>query len=166
VFNGSQEMIWLDVERRDEVAITLPFLFRGQQTRSWRRKIGCSLLLYSIGPCGLFVWSQSSNALEAKVSFSAQLDGGSKGVPSHLPGTIYVSTDRVEFQAFPQVESIIWSCEQIEHLSFGKETATLETRRAKYRFSLKSAQQATAFIEETHSACRNRDVPIGTPTAR
>jgi hypothetical protein len=148
------------------VAITLRFLFRGQQTRGWRRAIGCILLVYSIGPCGLLVRAQSNNALGARVSFLARLDGGSKGVPSHLPGTIYVSTDRVEFQAFPQVEGFVWSCKQIERLSVGKETVTLETERGKYRFSLRSAQQATAFLEETNSACRNRDAPAATLTAR
>jgi len=110
--------------------------------------------------------AQSSNALKAKVSFPARLDGGSKGIPFHLPGTVYVSTDRIEFQAFPQVEYIVWSCKQIERLSVGKETVTLETGRGKYRFSLKSAQQATVFIGETHSACRNRDAPNGMPRAR
>jgi hypothetical protein len=148
------------------VAITLQFRFRGQQTGSWRRAVGCILLFYSIGLCGLLARAQSSNAFEAKVLFPARLDGGSKGVPSHLPGTIYVSTDRVEFQAFPQVEGFVWSCKQIERLSVSKETVTLETERGKYRFSLKSAQQATAFIEETHSACRNKDATIAPLTAR
>jgi hypothetical protein len=148
------------------VAITLPFLSHGRQTRSWRRTIGCILLFCLIGPCDQFVRAQSSNALEAKVSFPARLDGGSKGVPSHLPGTIYVSTDRIEFQAFPQVEDIVWSCRQVERLSIAKERVTLETGREKYRFSLKSAQQATAFIEQTHSACGNRGAPNGRSTAR
>jgi hypothetical protein len=144
--------------------MTLPFRSRGQQTRSWRRTIGYILLFCLIGPCDLFVRAQSSNALEAKVSFPARLDGGSKGVPSHLPGTIYVSTDRIEFQAFPQVEDIVWSCRQVERLSIAKERVTLETGRGKYRVSLKSAQQAIAFIEATHSACSERGAPIGTRT--
>jgi hypothetical protein len=147
------------------VAKTLRFLFPSQPTGSWRRTFGCILLLYSIAPCDVLIRAQSSNALKDKVSFPARLDGGSKGVPSHLPGTVYVSTDRIEFQAFPQVEGFVWSCKQIERLSGGKDTVSLETGRAKYRFSLKSVEQATAFIEEIQSACTNRDASIATPTA-
>jgi hypothetical protein len=154
------------LEGRDKVAIALRFLSRNQQTKRWRRTIGGVLAFYSIGPCSLLVQAQSNHALGARVSFPARLDGGSKGVPSHLPGTIYVSTDRVEFQAFPQVEGFVWSCKQIERLSVGKEIVSMETERGKYRFSLKSAQQATGFLEETNSACRNRHASIGSPSAR
>jgi hypothetical protein len=146
--------------------VTFPFLFRGQQILSWHRTIGCITLLCLIRSCSLATQAQSSKAPQANLSFPVRLDGGSKGVPSHLPGTIYVSTDRIEFQAFPQVEGIIWSCKQIETLSVGKDMVTLETGHAKYRVNLKSSQQATAFVEETQSACENSGAPIARPNAR
>jgi hypothetical protein len=160
VFNISQKVTSWRRTGGGEAARTLQFPFRRRQTRVWRWIIGYVLLFYSMGPCGLFVRAQSRLAPEAKLGFSVQMDGGSRGVPSHLPGIIYVSKDRIEFQAFPQVEDMVWSCKQIHRLSSKSENATLVAGPTKYRFNLKSAQQATAFIDATHSACGG--VPIGT----
>jgi hypothetical protein len=71
-------------------------------------------------------------------------------------------TDRIEFQAFPKVEGIMWSCKQI------RVSRLVGTRlgQTKYRFKLNSRPQATAFVEETQSACENSEAPIARPNAR
>jgi hypothetical protein len=111
----------------------------------------------------MFIQAQSSSAMEAKLQFPAEMTGGSKGVPGHLPGTLFVSTDRIEFEAFPQVEDNAWSCKQIERLSSGKERVMLTAGRIEYRFILKSAQQTIAFTEAVHSACSERYEKLSLP---
>ena len=143
----------------------LRFPFRHQQTRIGRRAIECILSIYSIGACGLFIQAQSSPTLpKAELEFVAEMNGGSKGVPTHLPGVLYVSTGRIEFQAFPQVEYSVWSCKKIGHFSFTREKVMLAAGGEKYKLSLRSAQQVTAFIEAVHSACSDGSAAMDKPT--
>src|SRR5580704_14267528 len=104
--------------------------------------VGRAILFFSIGVCSLPPRVEARLAAEPALSLPARLDGGRKGVPSHLPGTIYVSTDRVEFHAFPQVEDLVWSCRQIgdlrQHYRPGSAIVTIEVAGSVYRFNLMS----------------------------
>jgi hypothetical protein len=121
---------------------------------TWFR-VGRVIVCLLIGAFGL-PGRIEARAIEGTVSLPARLDGGSKGVPSHLPGTIYVSTGRVEFHAFPQVEDLVWGCREVGDL--GKESRSgaivrVEVSGSVYRINLLSPRQATAFVNASTSAC-------------
>lgn len=93
----------------------------------------------------------------SRISFPAKLEGGSNGTPSHLTGTIYVSPNRFEFDAFPQVEDIVYSCNQIKFVGrrgMGRQTVVVSSSMADYRFNLNSDQQANSFIAALTSTCK------------
>jgi hypothetical protein len=112
------------------------------------------------GISGFCLLQQSVPETRLPMSFSARLDGGSKGVPSHLTGTLNVSPGRLLFEAFPQVEYITWPCEQLIALKRrrgheGREI-TVTSSRASYRFNVDSSQQADEFVNAVTAACRIR----------
>ena len=91
-------------------------------------------------------------------SFSATLDGGSKGVASNLTGTLNVSQNGLLFEAFPQVDYIAWRCEQVTDLQQrrgheGREISFTSTG-ASYRFSMDSSKRAEEFVNAATEACR------------
>jgi flagellar biosynthesis/type III secretory pathway ATPase len=75
--------------------------------------------------------------------FATQLIGGSKGMPRHLDGHLLVSRSSVQFEAFPQIENLSWSCRQLTSVTHkGKSNETLIRATAKsYLFDLGSPQQ-------------------------
>jgi hypothetical protein len=83
--------------------------------------------------------------------FPAVLDGGSRGVFSALPGTIYVSEGRVEFEAFPQVEILVFPCNVPKQ---HKNKISLYSMHRTYKFDLHSIQQANRFVAALIVACR------------
>jgi hypothetical protein len=108
--------------------------------------------------CSLPPRAEARSAAASVLSFPARIDGGSKGVPSHLPGTISVSTGRVEFHAFPQVEDLVWSCRVggfRQHHRPGSAIVKIEAAGSVYRFNLVSTRQALAFADAVTSACAN-----------
>lgn len=121
--------------------------------------LGHAVLCFSIALCGFPPRIEARLAAEPALSFPARLDGGSRGVPSHLPGTIYVATERVEFHAFPQVEDLVWSCRKIgdfkQHYRPGGAIVIIEVAGSVYRINLMSPRQARAFADAATSACAN-----------
>lgn len=87
-------------------------------------------------------------------AFHARLDGGSKGVPFHLEGELHISPNRIEFEAFPQIENIVWSCEQINHVGQRREIVTIDSVSGTYRFNVNSAQEAERFADTATFACK------------
>jgi hypothetical protein len=91
------------------------------------------------------------SAARPTTSFPARLDGGSKRVPSHLDGRIYVSTNRIELQAFPQEEDLVWSCGQIkqigQHRWSEKELVAVDTATMKFWFNMNSARKRNVLLK-------------------
>lgn len=106
-------------------------------------------------PCAL---PQSSVTTAPRQAFPAKLDGGSKGVPSELSGTFYVSPGRLEFDAFPQVEYLVWSCEEMKAMQrtagFDRRTVILRFTVASYRFHLESTTQSDVFVNAVAASCK------------
>jgi hypothetical protein len=99
--------------------------------------------------------AQSGSAASA---ISTRLDGGSKAVPSHLEGKIQTRSDRIEFEAFPQQEVLVWSCEQIKNIAQhrwpNREMVTVNAENNAYWFTFKSADQAKRFVDTANAVCR------------
>jgi hypothetical protein len=96
----------------------------------------------------------------AIVSFPAVLAGGSKGIPSNLNGTISLFENRIEFEAFPQVEYLEFPCATIkapDHPRRNKSAVTIVSADSTYRFDLRSESQARLFLAGVKSRCN--DVP-------
>ena len=88
----------------------------------------------------------------AIVSFPAVLAGGSKGVPSNLSGTISLFDNRIEFEAFPQVEYLELPCATIkaaDHPRRNKSVVTIVSADSTYRFELPSESASTAVPDRT-----------------
>jgi hypothetical protein len=82
------------------------------------------------------------------VSLPAALDGGSRGVP-HLNGTIHVSDSRIEFEAFPQVENLTFSCGTFgasRHPRRNGNVITIYSSGLTYRFDIYSTLQAERLM--------------------
>jgi hypothetical protein len=107
---------------------------------------------------GAYAPPQSRMTTVARMAFSARLDGGSKGVPSNLPGTLYVSPGRVEFEAFPQVEYLVWSCKDVKavqrHRGSDRQMVTLRFTVASYRFDLDSTVQSARLASMIADSCK------------
>jgi hypothetical protein len=91
------------------------------------------------------------------ISLPAMLDGGSRGVPSSLSGTVSLSETRVEFEAFPQVENVTLPCTAIRAARRprrNKNVITIDSAGVAYRFDLYSATQAERFLAALAVACK------------
>jgi hypothetical protein len=107
------------------------------------------LLLVAVG---------QSSLVGTTVSFPAMLAGGSKGIASSLPGTLYLSEARLEFEAFPQVEYVTLPCPAIKETSFArgnKNVVTIVSADATYRFDLHAKSQSQQFMAALTSNCKN-----------
>jgi hypothetical protein len=104
----------------------------------------------------LLVLGQPSLA-NTTISLPAILDGGSRGVPSGLSGTISLSETRIEFEAFPQVEYVTLPCTAIRAARRprrNKNVITIDSAGVAYRFDLYSAKQAERFLAALAVACK------------
>jgi hypothetical protein len=93
----------------------------------------------------------SSSSRPEIEAFPAMLEGGSRGVSSSLTGTIYISESRMEFEAFPQVEILVFPCNVPQR---HKNKISLYSRHRIYKFDLYSVQQANRFVAALSIACR------------
>ena len=103
---------------------------------------------------GLFMSLSLCTSAQSGSTFRARLDGGSKGVPSHLEGMLHISPNRIEFEAFPQIENLVWSCERIKHLGRRGETVTIDSPSGTYRFNVNSPEEAESFADTAISLAR------------
>jgi hypothetical protein len=112
-------------------------------------------MLIAIITASLCTLAQSGSVA---ASLSTRLDGGSKAVPSHLEGKIQTLSDRIEFEAFPQQEVLVWSCEQIKNIAQhrwpNREMVTVNAENKAYWFTFKSADQAKRLIDAANSVCK------------
>ena len=63
------------------------------------------------------------SSVGSTASFPAVLAGGSKGIPSNLNGTISLFENRIEFEAFPQVEYLEFPCATIKAVDYARSPA-------------------------------------------
>ncbi len=103
---------------------------------------------------GLVIILSLCTSAQSGSSFRARLDGGSKGVPLHLEGKLYISPHRIEFEAFPQVENIRWSCDQIKRVGQRREIVTIDSASGTYRFNVNSPEEAERFADTANLACQ------------
>ena len=110
------------------------------------------IAIVALCPC---IFAQSGSAT---ASLSTRLDGGSEAVPSHLEGKIRTLSGRIEFEAFPQQEVLVWSCGQIknvaEHRWPNREMVTVNAQNGTYWFTFNSADQAKSFVDTANSICK------------
>jgi hypothetical protein len=107
------------------------------------------------------------SSVGSTASFPAVLDGGSKGVPSNLSGTVSISDTWVEFEAFPQVEYVELPCETIKAANYPrrhKNVVTIVSADSTYRFDLRSESQARLFLAGVGSRCK--DLPKNQASAQ
>ena len=122
-----------------------PPIFHIRGFRVSVRKLLSVGLVISLSPC---------TSAQSGPTFRARLDGGSKGVPLHLEGKLYISPHRIEFEAFPQIENIVWSCEKIKHLGRRRETVTIDSASGTYRLNVNSPEEAERFADTATFACK------------
>jgi hypothetical protein len=99
--------------------------------------------------------SQSKTSF--RESFRSRLDGGNKGVSTNLPGQLRVSSFRIEFEAYPQLEYLEWRCEKVTHVELvrhGRKTVIVYANGSNYRFVFDSPDQAIAFVRAA-KACKD-----------
>jgi hypothetical protein len=114
----------------------------------------------------LIAAGQSSSA-GTTASFPAMLAGGSRGVPLSLPGTLYLSEARLEFEAFPQIENVTLPCTVIKSVDYArhnKSVVTIVSAGSTYQFDLRSASQAQLLLDGLVSRCS--DLPKKTSVHR
>jgi hypothetical protein len=115
--------------------------------------------LLQIGITAILVFAAFGQSPSAGTTFSlpAVLAGGSKGVPSNLNGTISVFDNRVEFEAFPQVEYLELPCNTIKGIPFArahKNVITIVSADTTYRFELRAGSQSQQFVATLTSNCK------------
>lgn len=94
---------------------------------------------------------------DVRLSVHAMLIGGSKGLPSHLSGDLHVRADAVDFEAYPQIYNVSWSCNdlrQIGALVRKNQTVALSSAIGVHRFDLLNTNAARQFENEVQSICK------------
>jgi hypothetical protein len=92
--------------------------------------------------------------------FACTLESESTGDDVHLGGWLRVRENRIEFEAYPQVEYITWHCGQITTIEVtGRHKTTVAIRSAdtSYSFDLRTSAQASSFVETARCGCPKND---------
>jgi hypothetical protein len=88
--------------------------------------------------------------------FACTLHGPDKAVDAHLDGSLRVTANRIEFEAFPPVENLTWSCNKVSSVEVkrrSKNAVALRSSESNYLFDLKTRDQASRFVEAAKCVC-------------